>query len=121
MSPATSSASESLGHAARNGAASRPRLDPRVPYRVPCRVRLVDVATGEVRAVVGQTVNISSTGLAVQLPIEAPIGTWVETLVLTPAGDPMFLCGHVAHTRRTLASAFELGVTMAREGDRAML
>lgn len=121
MLPPVSPASEPPGHAAHQSPTARPRRDTRVPYRVPCRVRLIDTATGEARAVVGETVNLSGAGLSVQLPVEAPVGTWVETLVLNPAGDPMFLCGHVAHVRRTLSSSFEIGVRMAREGQRAMI
>lgn len=120
---ASHAAHESSGPAAHAGAlpASRTPRSRRTPYRVPCRVRLVDVATGEVRAVVGETLNISAGGLAVQLPTEVPIGTWVETLVLQPTGDPMFLSGHVIHTRRTLASNFEIGVTMQVEKHRAFI
>lgn len=84
--------------------------DRRVPYRVPCRVRLVDPKTGEVRTVVGETVNISTHGLAVQIGTEVPLGTWVETLVPHPNGEPMFVCGTVVHTRRTLSTNVELGV-----------
>lgn len=82
----------------------------RVPYRVPCRVRLVDPTTGESRRVMGETLNISSGGVSLQIAVDAAIGTWVETMVLHPNGDPMFLCGSVIHCRRTLAASYEVGV-----------
>ena len=90
------------------------RADRRAPYRIPCRVRLVNTETGEVRTVAGETVNLSSRGLAIQVGMDVPIGTWVETLVLHPNGDPMFLCGTVIHTRRTMTANFEVGVRTDR-------
>ena len=92
------------------------RRQRRVPYRVPCRVRLANVATGEVRTVVGETVNISPGGFAVQLASPAPIGTWVETMVLHPNGDPLFLSGTVVHVRQTMTNQHELGVSMSQDG-----
>ena len=86
------------------------RADRRAPYRIPCRVRLVNAETGEVRNVAGETVNLSRRGMAIQVGLDVPIGTWVETLVLHPNGDPMFLCGTVIHTRRTMMANFEVGV-----------
>jgi hypothetical protein len=82
----------------------------RVPYRVACRVQLVDPVSGEVRRVMGETLNISSGGVSLQIGVEAAIGTWAETLVLHPNGDPMFLCGSVVHCRRTMTANYEVGV-----------
>jgi hypothetical protein len=96
------------------GTASSARVEPRTPYRIPCRVRLVDSTTGEVRTVVGETVNLSRRGMALHIAIDVPLGTWVETLVAHPNGDPMFLCGTVVHSRRTMASNFEIGVETNR-------
>jgi hypothetical protein len=90
------------------------REDCRAPYRIPCRVRLVNAETGEVRSVAGETVNLSRRGMALQLGVDVPVGTWVETLVLHPNGDPMFLCGTVLHSRRTMAANFEIGVKTDR-------
>lgn len=103
VSPMTNGGSDRSGPA---------RSERRTPYRVPCRVRLVDPRTGHVRTVVGETVNLSSGGVAMQVGVETPIGTWVETLVPHPNGDPLFLCGRVMHVRRTLATNFELGVAI---------
>jgi hypothetical protein len=86
------------------------RADRRTPYRIPCRVRLVDADTGEVRTVVGETVNLSPRGVALQLSVDVPLGTWVETLVPHLNGDPLFLCGKVVHSRRTMMANFEIGV-----------
>ncbi len=86
------------------------RMARRTPYRVPCRVRLVDPQSGEVRTVTGQTVNISSGGLSVQIGVQPATGTWIETLVPHPNGDPMFVCGRVVHVRQTMTASFELGV-----------
>ena len=91
------------------------RVERRTPYRVPCRVRLVHPATGEVHTVVGETVNLSSGGVAMHVGIEAPIGTWVETLVPHLNGDPLFLCGTVKHVRQTMTANFELGVAISHD------
>ena len=87
---------------------------PRVPYRVPCRVRLVDPLTSEVRSVVGETLSISHGGMSLQLAVGVPVGTWAETLVLKPNGEPLLLAGTVTHCRRTLAATFELTVRATR-------
>ncbi len=50
-----------------------------------------------------------------EVAVDAPIGTWVETLVPHPNGDPLFLCGHVVHARRTMMANFELGVAISRD------
>ena len=88
----------------------RAGAQPRIPYRVPCRVRLVDPRTGEVRTVCGETLEFSRDGMSLQVSVSVATGTWVETLVLKPNGEPLFLTGSVARCRRTLASNFELGV-----------
>ncbi len=85
------------------------RATSRRPFRVPCRVRLVD-NTGRSLAVNGETLNISDGGVSLQLATEVPLGTWIETLLPHPDGDPLFLCGTVVHCRRTLASQYEVGV-----------
>ena len=111
LTPAKTSTSAS--HIARETTGRVP-TEPRVPYRVPCRVRLVDPLTGEVKAVGGETLNVSRGGMSLQVGVNVPVGTWVETLVLNPNGDPLLLTGTVAHCRRTLASNFELGVRATR-------
>ncbi len=82
----------------------------RVAHRVPCRVRLHEPDSGQSNAVIGQTMNISTNGLALQLPQDVPAGTWVETLVPHVNGDPIFVCGTVVHSRRVLGDEFEIGV-----------
>jgi len=77
---------------------------------VPCRVRLVNPTTGEVRSVVGETVDLSTGGLAMHVSVYAPVGTWVETLLPHPSGNPRFVCGRVVRVRRTMSTSFELGI-----------
>jgi len=103
--------------AARPAPEARPqqRAERRVPHRVPCRVRLVDPSTGEIRTVIGQTVNISPSGVAIHVGAAVPIGTWVETLVPHANGEPLFLCGTVVHCRRTLTANYELGVSVSKD------
>lgn len=94
-----------------------PRHERRRPYRVPCRVRLVNPTTGEVRTVVGETVNLSAGGLAMHVSIDAPVGTWIETLLPHPSGNPRFVCGRVVRVRRTMSTSFELGVEITGADD----
>jgi hypothetical protein len=74
----------------------------------------VDPATGEVRSVVGETVNLSRRGMALQLAVDVPLGTWVETLVTHPNNELMFLCGTVIHCRQMMKASFEIGVETSR-------
>ena len=78
----------------------------RVPHRVPCRVRLLD---GDAQ-LLGQTVNISCGGLAVQLTEAIPEGTMVEALVPNLTGNGLCVRGHVRHLRRVLNDVFEVGI-----------
>lgn len=112
MSPVQKSRTPSVipGTPAAAKSASQRRTQQRTPYRVPCRVKLVNASTGEVRTVVGETVNLSPRGVALQLKADVRPGTWVETMVPHRSGDPLFLCGKVQHVRRTLAETFEIGI-----------
>ncbi len=82
----------------------------RVPYRVPCKVRLFDPESGADRTVVGQTVNLSDGGVAMQVAVRPRLGTWVETLVPNLTGEPRTIRGWVVHTRKTLHAQYEVGV-----------
>lgn len=95
--------------------ASRRRTERRVAHRVPCRVRVSDTARGKSAAELGQTVNLSANGLAVQLgrPMEA--GAQVEVLLPHLDGEPTRLQGTVAHSRRVLTGTFELGIQIEPE------
>ena len=86
------------------------RGERRIPHRVPCRVSWHDPHSGQNTSLVGQTVNISSSGLSVQLGYEIPTGTWIETLVPHLDDEPIFVCGTVAHIRRVLTGTFEIGI-----------
>jgi len=91
------------------------RAERRVAHRVPCRVRSFNSALGKPVSVVGQTVNLSANGLAVQIgrPIEE--GTSVEVLLPHLDGEPTRLCGRVAHSRRVLSGTFEVGIWIEPE------
>lgn len=86
------------------------RAERRMAHRVPCRVRTIDTTREFAISVVGQTVNLSASGVAVQLghPIDA--GTPVEVFLPHLDGVPMRLRGHVAHSRRVLSGTFEIGI-----------
>ena len=86
------------------------RAERRVSHRVPCRVRTIDAGPETAISAVGQTVNLSVNGVAVQLghPIDA--GTPVEVFLPHLDGVPMLLQGHVAHSRRVLSGTFEIGI-----------
>ncbi|MCK4340728.1 MAG: PilZ domain-containing protein [Phycisphaerae bacterium] len=89
------------------------RVERRMPHRVPCRVRLVEPTTGEVRTVMGETINLSAGGVAIQVGVDVPVGTWAETLIPHAHGDPLFLCGTVVHSRRTMHAHYEIGIAMS--------
>ena len=78
-------------------------------------MKLYDPTSGQPAALVGQTINLSDTGLAVQLSRSVLIGTWVEALVPHFNGDPIFVCGTVAHSRRVLAGEYEIGIRFAHD------
>jgi hypothetical protein len=91
------------------------RAERRVAHRVPCRVRTSDSVHGGGTAVLGQTVNLSASGLAVQVgqPLEA--GALVEILLPHLDGEPTRLRGRVAHSRRVLSGTFEIGIRIEPE------
>ena len=62
---------------------------------------------------VGETVNLSAGGMAIQVALDLPLGTKVETLVPHADGAPLFLCGTVVHSRRTMRANYEIGVALA--------
>ena len=90
-----------------------PREARRIPHRVPCRVQLYDPDSGHSAALIGATVDISKRGLAVQLRRDVSPGTWVEALLPHVNGDPIFVCGTVAYSRRVLAETYEIGIQFA--------
>lgn len=90
---------------------SRPlRGEPRAPHRLPCRVRLFDPASSSWVVKQGQTVNVSSYGLAVQVGLPVAPGTRVEAVVPRFDAEPLEISGTVRHSRRVLAGTFELGI-----------
>jgi hypothetical protein len=95
----------------------RRRAERRVAHRVPCQVRASDADAGHGRivSVVGQTVNLSANGLAVQLGRPVREGAHVEVLLPQLDGEPTRLVGRVAHSRRVLTGTFELGIRIEPE------
>ncbi|MFH1747244.1 MAG: PilZ domain-containing protein [Planctomycetota bacterium] len=106
----TSSAGHKSSAGTRPGGRKCARAGRRIAHRIPCRVRLYDPESGQPSAMLGQTTNISNSGLAVQVARHVPNGTWVETLVPHVNGDPIFVCGVVVHSRRVLGDEFEIGI-----------
>ncbi|MCG3126435.1 MAG: hypothetical protein CHACPFDD_01270 [Phycisphaerae bacterium] len=88
----------------------RPR-ERRWSHRAPCVVR---VLSGESSAAehAGETVNISTGGIAVQIREAIQPGTRIEALV-AHAEQPILVRGYVAHCRRVLAETFEVGLRLA--------
>jgi hypothetical protein len=70
----------------------------------------MDKSTGETRTIVGETVNLAPSGVALQVGIDVPVGTYVETLVPHAEGAPLLLCGTVIHSRRVMHASYEIGV-----------
>lgn len=91
------------------------RAERRVAHRVPCRVRAPGRSDGKSVSVIGQTVNLSATGLAVQLSRPMDTGTAVEILLPHLDGEPTRLQGKVAHSRRVLSGTFEVGISIEPE------
>ena len=92
------------------------RGERRVAHRVPCRLRASDATHAKGVCVVGQTVNLSANGLAVQVGHSVDEGTAVEVLLPPLDGEPTRLYGTVAHTRRVLSGTFEIGIRIGPEG-----
>ena len=88
----------------------RRRAERRVSHRVPCRVRCSDTHIGKGLCAVGQTINLSANGIAVQLAEPMEEGTPVEILLPQLDGEPTRVCGKVAHTRRVHTGSFEVGI-----------
>jgi hypothetical protein len=98
---------------------ARRRAERRVAHRVPCRVRAADALDGKGICVIGQTVNLSANGLAVQVGESMDAGTLVEVLLPPLDGEPTRLVGTVAHSRRVLSGTFEIGILVRAEaGDK---
>jgi len=86
------------------------RVDSRVAHRVPCRLRAAAAAGGEPVTLIGETVNFSPRGVAIQLSRAIEQGTQVELLIPHLWGEPTCLYGTVVHSRRVLSGTFEVGI-----------
>jgi hypothetical protein len=93
--------------------ANRPsarRRERRAAYRVLCRLIVENPNNGERVVLIGQTVNVSESGLAVRVAHVLEIGTYVRAVIPREHGDPAVYDGVVAHCRRVLAVTYELGI-----------
>lgn len=86
------------------------RIERRFAHRVPCRVRTNEPTNERAINTIGQTVNLSASGVAVQLAHPIETGTPVEVYLPHLDGAPTLLHGHVAHSRRVLMGTFEIGI-----------
>ncbi len=61
----------------------------------------------------GETVNMSSSGLAIQVGKPIPAGAVIEAIIARWSGrEELRLQGRVVHARRMLAGLFEIGVRL---------
>jgi hypothetical protein len=94
---------------------ARRRGERRVAHRVPCRVRAPQTLSGKPLSVIGQTVNLSANGMAVQIGQPLDAGTRVEVLLPHLDGEPTRVLGKVAHSRRVVSGTFEVGIWIEPE------
>lgn len=95
--------------AAGNAAVKR-RRKRRIPHRVPCRLRIFGPLAAQ--PLLGETVDISPTGLALQLGADVAAGTRVEVLLPHLDGEPACLYGTVVRRRRVLTGTYEIGIRL---------
>ena len=66
-------------------------------------------------SVVGQTVNLSALGMAIQLAEPLPIGSEVQVLLPHLNGEPTQVQGTVIHSRQVNAGTHEVGIRVVDE------
>lgn len=94
---------------------SQRRVQRRLAHRVPCSVRLTEAHDQEAR-LPGETVNVSATGIAVQVAAPIVVGSEVEVTLGTSAGrGQRRLLGSVVHVRRVTTGRYEVGIQAAFE------
>lgn len=108
MTGSSLAASPTLTHTALR----RELREARAAHRVPCRIRAADLRTGQTLILSGETVNLSRSGLAVQLGRDVSAGAEVEAQFIMPDGRPALLLGRVVRSRRVLSGTFEIGIEM---------
>lgn len=86
------------------------RVERRFAHRVPCRVRTSEPQGEPNVSTVGQTVNLSPNGVAVQLSQPLAAGVGVEVYLPHIDGLPILLRGKVIHSRRVMTGTFEIGI-----------
>ncbi len=96
-----------------SAAAGRRRARVRTACRVGCALWLRDARTKGRRVLHGYAVNLSTSGLAVQVGEYLPVGTPIESIVLHPMSEPLCNGAAVRHVRRVLSDVFELGIEVS--------
>lgn len=90
----------------------RSRKEPRAALRRQCLVRAQIARDEELAEIQGEMVNLSRTGLALQLAAALPVGIGVQIEVASDSEPAKSLAGRVIHCRRVSTGTFEVGVTM---------
>jgi hypothetical protein len=86
------------------------RRERRSPYRVLCRLIVAREADCEWATLIGQTVNVSTSGMAVRVTHELPVGARIRIVIPRQHGEPAIYEGSVAHCDRVLSQTYEIGV-----------
>lgn len=90
----------------------RSRKEPRAALRRQCRVRAQIASDADIAEIQGEMVNLSRSGLALQLAAALPVGIGVQIEVASDFEPAKSLDGRVVHCRRVSTGTFEVGVTM---------
>ncbi len=90
----------------------RSRKEPRAALRRQCLVRAQLARDEDFAEIQGEMVNLSRTGLALQLAAALPVGIGVQIEIASDAEAAKSLDGRVVHCRRVSTGTFEVGVTM---------
>lgn len=109
--PTAESARSAAAEPARTRALDRER---RVVHRAPCRLQWWNLDSNQPAACVGQTTNLSSRGLAVQISHRLLTGTRVEAYLPSLSGAPTRVIGTVVRCQLILADTFEIGIRFLR-------
>lgn len=91
---------------------NRSRGEPRAALRRLCLVRADSSADEAPIEVQGEMVNLSRTGLALQLAAALPVG--IDVRIELSLGDETFksLDGRIVHCRRVATGTYEVGVSL---------
>jgi len=85
---------------------------PRVAHRVPCTLSVLGGQAATAGILPGQTVNVSASGLAVQVGCPLERGARVQVVLAGVDGELTQLVGEVVRTRQVNAGTYELGIRL---------